>query len=447
MATEAKAKPATVYLNVAGLGFILPAGVDDGSRGACGIDSLKVIPEAFTCADAGIREVVLVVKDNNGCTKSATTTIEVIDDIPPVVVCKNITVSVGESCQAVITPDDLDNGSYDGCGVGLSIDVSTFDCDDLGLNPVMLTATDASGNTSQCEAIVTVEMEISVECQDAEFSLDANGSVTIDPFDLITGDPGAYEGYTFSVEPDTFSCDELGEHQVTLTSTDPFGEVTICEVTVTIFGPDADCDGVADLCDLCDGGNDLLDTDSDGTPDCVDWDGWPNLIEEWQCAANKVFLCHEGNVICVNQSAVQAHLDHGDFMGSCDAAFCDEPPALLATSPGERVNGYEVQKVNAIPLVDKILSSQEVPGEVLIENRPNPFFPETTIRFYLPQQDGISLVVYDMMGSQVDLIAKGVFDSGWQEVVFDGSDHPDGVYIYMLRTARHCKTGTMVLAR
>ncbi|SHG14351.1 ABC-type hemin transport system, substrate-binding protein [Flavobacterium fluvii] len=33
---------------------------------------------------------------------------------------------------------------------------------------------------------------------------------------------------------------------------------------------------------------------------------------------DRVMVCHNGKVICVAQSAVQAHLDHGDKLGSCD---------------------------------------------------------------------------------------------------------------------------------
>lgn len=34
----------------------------------------------------------------------------------------------------------------------------------------------------------------------------------------------------------------------------------------------------------------------------------------------KVEICHNGNTICVAQSAIEAHLNHGDSLGSCDSA-------------------------------------------------------------------------------------------------------------------------------
>ena len=47
-----------------------------------------------------------------------------------------------------IFSDQIDNGSVDGCGgpVALSIDRSSFTCDDLGPQTVTLTVTDQSNN-------------------------------------------------------------------------------------------------------------------------------------------------------------------------------------------------------------------------------------------------------------------------------------------------------------
>ncbi len=41
---------------------------------------------------------------------------------------------------------------------------------------------------------------------------------------------------------------------------------------------------------------------------------------------NTVTLCHNGNTITVSQNAAQAHLDHGDQLGSCDG--CIDPSLI-----------------------------------------------------------------------------------------------------------------------
>ena len=50
------------------------------------------------------------------------------------------------------------NGSTDNCGIAdLQLSADEFDCSDLGVNTVTLTATDVNGNTAICTVDVTIE--------------------------------------------------------------------------------------------------------------------------------------------------------------------------------------------------------------------------------------------------------------------------------------------------
>ncbi len=89
----------------------------------------------------------------------ATCSFDVIvsDNIDPTAVCKNITVQLDATGNVTITPADINNGSTDNCGAPiLSLDITSFNCTDLGLNTVVLTATDSVGNSATCSATVTV---------------------------------------------------------------------------------------------------------------------------------------------------------------------------------------------------------------------------------------------------------------------------------------------------
>ncbi len=84
--------------------------------------------------------------------------VTVTDDVDPSAVCKDITVQLDAAGSATITLADIDNGSSDNCGVPiLSLDITSFDCTDMGGNIVTLTATDSVGNTATCTATVTVD--------------------------------------------------------------------------------------------------------------------------------------------------------------------------------------------------------------------------------------------------------------------------------------------------
>lgn len=446
IATVANTKPATLYLNAAGLAFLSPQQIDDNSRGACGVDTMSVSPEVFSCAAIGMQEVAFTVTDNHGCAKSAVANISVIDTVRPEMHCKSYTLYLDASCQGALTPMDIDDGSMDACGVSLSIDLASFDCDDIGQHQVTLTGFDMSGNTAQCQATVDVQMELPVPtCEDAFLDMGANGALVIDPFDLITGDPDDYEGFSFVVEPSILYCDLLGEHLVTVTITDPFGNITTCEATVHLTGPDDDCDNVSDACDQCHGGNDQADEDSDGIPDCSDWSGWNDLPAEWQCAANKVFLCHGGNVICVNQNAVQAHLDHGDFLGSCSAAYCENVPVQ------QSVDLQALDHGDILPVDHEYVYPDMPQGgsmqDVVLENQPNPFYPVTVIRFYMPADDRIVLRVFDITGRPVVVLMQGTVSAGWHEMPFDGTGRANGVYVCQLQTDQHRLARCMVLSQ
>ena len=80
------------------------------------------------------------------------------DSIDPICNTKNITIQLDTFGNASITSNDIDNGSSDNCRIN-SITLSQYDFDNtnLGDNTVTLTVTDHSGNSSSCDATVTVE--------------------------------------------------------------------------------------------------------------------------------------------------------------------------------------------------------------------------------------------------------------------------------------------------
>ena len=79
-------------------------------------------------------------------------------DNPPVAVCKStLVVALDSNGEASIIAEDIDGGSYDNDEiVSMSIDIDTFDCEDVGFINVTLTVTDNDGLTSTCLGFVEV---------------------------------------------------------------------------------------------------------------------------------------------------------------------------------------------------------------------------------------------------------------------------------------------------
>ncbi|MCG8404815.1 MAG: Ig-like domain-containing protein [Phycisphaerales bacterium] len=147
----------TVQLDASGNASITANDVDNGSNDACGLASLNVSPNSFTCANVGNNTVTLTVTDNNGNTSTCTATVMVEDNVAPTAVCQDITVPLDATGNASITANDVDNGSNDACGLAsLNVSPNSFTCANVGGNMVTLTATDNNGNTSTCMANVMI---------------------------------------------------------------------------------------------------------------------------------------------------------------------------------------------------------------------------------------------------------------------------------------------------
>ena len=92
--------------------------------------------------------------------------------------------------------------------------------------------------------------------------------------------------------------------------------------------------------------------------------------------------------------------------------------------------------------------NEELPTEVaLSQNYPNPFNPQTTIDYALPQAGDVSLIVYDMLGREVDVLLDGPQAAGWHTVRFGANHLPNGTYVYRLVAADKTITRTMVLVK
>ncbi len=91
---------------------------------------------------------------------------------------------------------------------------------------------------------------------------------------------------------------------------------------------------------------------------------------------------------------------------------------------------------------------EELPTEVeLSRNYPNPFNPQTTIDYALPQAGDVSLIVYDMLGREVEALVDGPKTAGRHTVRFGANDLPNGVYVYRLAAGEKTIVRTMVLVK
>lgn len=80
----------------------------------------------------------------------------------------------------------------------------------------------------------------------------------------------------------------------------------------------------------------------------------------------------------------------------------------------------------------------------LSKNYPNPFNPQTRIRFALPHASDVHLVVYDVLGREITRLMDGMRSAGRHEIVFDATSLPPGIYIYRLQAGRFTQARHML---
>ena len=134
-----------------------PGVTDDGNGRTYSFDPIA--------AGVGTHTLVYTYGNDNNCVNSVQDHIRVSapidpcsnDNIPPVAVCQDITIELDATGNAVVTPYQINNGSYDNCsGVNLSLSNTAYNASHIGNNEVTLTVNDAKGNRSSCTATVKV---------------------------------------------------------------------------------------------------------------------------------------------------------------------------------------------------------------------------------------------------------------------------------------------------
>jgi hypothetical protein len=232
----AVAQDITVQLDANGQATITSDDIENASTDNCGISSTSLDITSFDCDDIGANTVTLTVTDTSGNTASATATVFVEETENPVAIGQDITVQLDETGNVSVSGSNVNNGSTDNCGItNLYLDVSAFDCSDIGDNTVLFTVQDGSGNTDSVNVTVTVEDNIgpTVIGQDITIDLAGNPSVSITPQDLDNGSFDNCSNVSLSIDVDTFT--SIGDYQVVLTVTDDEGNASSQTFTVTVI--------------------------------------------------------------------------------------------------------------------------------------------------------------------------------------------------------------------
>jgi hypothetical protein len=83
----------------------------------------------------------------------------------------------------------------------------------------------------------------------------------------------------------------------------------------------------------------------------------------------------------------------------------------------------------------------------LFQNHPNPFNPETVIRFALPVSGYAKGTVYDILGREVAILLDGETSAGRHQLKFNAEGLGSGVYFFRLSAGKYSATSKMVVGK
>ena len=136
--------------------------------------------------------------------------------------------------------------------------------------------------------------------------------------------------------------------------------------------------------------------------------------------------------------SVQQTQDGGFIIGGEMSSYTTADDFYLLKTNGDGVVGVQEGR-----------SGSEIkhPGPVFLENTPNPFGNETTIRYEVPVRGHVSLEVFDASGRVAERIVSEVQSRGTYYVRWNAEDRATGIYFCRLRLAGLCTTTKMILLR
>ena len=156
-----------------------------------------------------------------------------------------------------------------------------------------------------------------------------------------------------------------------------------------------------------------------------------------------------------DRAAVQALLDVGEEVVVAASG-------VLTYDNGHDVAAADFEGHDLIRVIDegkkgKGKKKPLVPTEfALFQNAPNPFNPETTLEYGVPEEAHVQLVIYNAMGQRIRTLVDAYQPIGFHQVVWDARDDggqlvSGGVYFYRLQ-AQHeggefCQVRRMLLLK
>ncbi len=128
--------------------------------------------------------------------------------------------------------------------------------------------------------------------------------------------------------------------------------------------------------------------------------------------------------------------------------------SILIELYGDVVQKYAISSISALSFIgwEESTSIEPVNLEnkhenILGQNYPNPFNLSTTIPYYVPKRQHVTLTVSTITGRAIVTLVQEQQNAGMHEITWDTSTLPGGVYFYRLQEGGYLETKKMILLK
>ncbi len=173
-------------------------------------------------------------------------------------------------------------------------------------------------------------------------------------------------------------------------------------------------------------------------------------------SSNTVYL-DESSTIQVSYSDIEGGWE-GEGNIDADPLFCDLDSGDYTLAKNSPCVGTGENNANMGAFgvgCEEILSIQNevIPTSfTLHQNYPNPFNPVTTLRYELPEQSHVTIVIFDMLGRTVRQLINTTQEAGYKSIIWNATNDygklaSAGVYLYQIKAGEFVQTKKMVLLK
>lgn len=167
----------------------------------------------------------------------------------------------------------------------------------------------------------------------------------------------------------------------------------------------------------------------------------------------------EGKIYCGSTYAGYFYClsNNGDILWSLDLGEYEYDSSPAIGSDGTLYIGTNLsslsqnQEQNLIAVRDTVVFVKEEKNSIisleLEQNYPNPFNSTTNIRYAIPQSGKVSLIIYDLMGTEVAKILDRYQEAGSYDVIFQPKVLASGIYFYTLTSGNFTATKKLILLK